>query len=978
VAKKEKLLMNDVVVDAQSSIVRMAGAEAGLSLSLSLRCPRSEFDGETVGGGAPTNVAGDLTAGQQLTAQYVPIALAAGGSLEVTLHLQQSPEDGLLRKWACYRLNGVTSVLLKEVVLEDIDTTNGEVTLDSWQPVFTEPMSYPVFFKGFFAGIEFPTASTRIADGHAVIGHRPGIRLQPGQEYETRKAIFGAALQGRERRDFQNYIIANSPGGIQRFFVWEPWISIPIVFTEQHNLDYINRIYERFWKPYGVAADTCIMTAGWSDPKDLYKVDQARFPQGLGKVRAAVESIGSKLGTWVSPSSCYGFAVDPATRMAQGYEYNRETSWACMAGKRYQAKFKERITDLFAQNEMVYAYFDGFMQQCPETDHGHEPGPLSAEAIASGLIDVIAAIRKVNPKAWLEATCFGGNAGPWWLFHFNTVLGNYGEDYCWGRVPCPNNQESGITCRDYNNLQGLVHGLLPAALQEVFGGFLNHTHELVVNDMVMGAMRGNMLYMIGTDPKVLSDYALAAFARIIEWSRANTAFFANTQALLQPAWDNGNCPVFSKSVPAVREPYGYAHWQGDRGIVALRNPWIIPQQYSLRLDEETDLPTDAANLSAVSLYPENRIYATGLKYGDTLTISLAPYETVVLALEPGAPVMQLPQATEQIGHHVQVAAAASKVTRIEWPADDELLGTDWIKPVGGVKASLQVELDAKVVLSAPQGELLVLIEDVTMPAEPRCTITVNGKATAWALSTPDQAYVATDIDAPERWAFLRVPLAPGESRLHIDLLTRSEAPTVSAWTWAYKEGVLSGSLYPNSLPQPEILSLDSAQFLAPVGISDASLATEHRARAIEKINGVYLDCLEPAAGSGAASNNVTPSGSTPLKSHGWHFLRGINVEAPNRLIYTLDGKYSRFQASAGLESSVVTCDRCGAKAELAFKVLVDGQERWNSGDRNYFQDPVPVDVDVTGAQTLALVVEDHSLMVEAAPWLNWGEARLIR
>lgn len=131
--------------------------------------------------------------------------------------------------------------------------------------------------------------------------------------------------------------------------------------------------------------------------------------------------------------------------------------------------------------------------ECPEADHGQEPGPRSAEVIADNSIDVFQAIRKVKPDVWLEATCFGGNASPWWLFYLNTVLGNFGDDYPAGRVPAPIYRESYTTARDYYNLRGARYGLLPVARQEVFAGLYNHTTEPVVNDAVMGVMRGNML-----------------------------------------------------------------------------------------------------------------------------------------------------------------------------------------------------------------------------------------------------------------------------------------------------------------------------------------------------------------------------------------------------------------------------------------------------------------------------------------------------
>ena len=138
--------------------------------------------------------------------------------------------------------------------------------------------------------------------------------------------------------------------------------------------------------------------------------------------------------------------------------------------------------------------------------------------------------------------------------------------------------------------------------------------------------------MLDTNPDVMSDYGGGALARILKWSRQHVSIFRYTQALLPGSWSNDKCPAVSDKAPAPREPYGYAHGEGRRGLVVLRNPWILPQSYPVKLDAETDLSLQAAQLSAVSIYPENRLCATHLKFGDRFTIPLAPYATLVLAV----------------------------------------------------------------------------------------------------------------------------------------------------------------------------------------------------------------------------------------------------------------------------------------------------------------------------------------------------------
>ena len=103
-----------------------------------------------------------------------------------------------------------------------------------------------------------------------------------------------------------------------------------------------------------------------------------------------------------------------------------------------------------------HVFLDGYLFECPASDHGHEPGILSTEPVCDGMLDIIAALRKASPNVWLAATCFTWNASPWWCFHVNSVIGCYGDDAPYGRVPSPVYHESYTSALDYFNLQAPV------------------------------------------------------------------------------------------------------------------------------------------------------------------------------------------------------------------------------------------------------------------------------------------------------------------------------------------------------------------------------------------------------------------------------------------------------------------------------------------------------------------------------------------
>ena len=121
-------------------------------------------------------------------------------------------------------------------------------------------------------------------------------------------------------------------------------------------------------------------------------------------------------------------------------------------------------------------------------------------------------------------------------------------------------------------------------------------------------------------------------AQLMRWSRDNAELLTAPGTLpLRPAtWLRDGVPWLSHTAPMPREPYGYAHWGADRGLVLLRNPWVEKQSYTLTVDSAIQGP-----VHAVSLYPEPRLYAEALKAGDTVAIALAPYETMVLSFCAG-------------------------------------------------------------------------------------------------------------------------------------------------------------------------------------------------------------------------------------------------------------------------------------------------------------------------------------------------------
>ncbi len=99
------------------------------------------------------------------------------------------------------------------------------------------------------------------------------------------------------------------------------------------------------------------------------------------------------------------------------------------------------------------------------------------------------------------------------------------------------------------------------------------------------------------------------------------------------------------------------------------------------------------------------------------------------------------------------------------------------------------------------------------------------------------------------------------------------------------------------------------------------------------------------------------------------FKNGIGVFARSLLEYSLNGQFKRFTASAGID--LVT----KGKGSVVFEVHLDGLKKWSSSVMTGLDEATKIDIDVTGAKRLRLIVNDggDGNRFDAA---NWCDAEL--
>jgi hypothetical protein len=941
-------------------------------LSISLQCPRFVLETGSAGGAMPASIKGSLSQREPLEVLYPAQAIGSNGQLEVRLRLQWSASEGVLHKWAEFRVKGVPSpIVLKEIVLDRVGLPGEKPQLEG-----SGVQSYPAFWRGFYAGVEYPVAATRVEGMQAVVAHRPGWTLRDGDWHQSRKAVFGIAPAGSARQQFARYITDHRPKPHGLHVNYNSWWTSPAPFYRESDILKLMDEFERqLFRPYGVSFDTFCIDMGWAEPRSVWEIKKDLFPEGFARIQNSAAKMGASLGLWISPSACYHDALNPdwartnlETFLPAG-SGGPGSQMCCLGGARYATGFRTRLVRLVQQYGIRHVKLDGYCLECPESGHGHAPGALSAEAVAEGGIAAFEAVRKVQPEVWLESTCFGWNPSPWWLFYVNSVIGTFGDDAPHGRIPAPVYRESYTTGRDYYNLQGAARMPVPIVAQEVLG-VIHQTPEPFMNDAVITALRGHAFLPLYLNPAYFDEGRWKALAQFLRWSRHNAPLLAETTAILPAAWRDGRVPHFSNDEVMPREPYGYAHWKGAQGLVALRNPWIAPQSLTLRFDETLGVERGAKQLEVVSLYPEPRLYGSGARFGDTLQVPLAPYETVVLVLAKKLELRGLPKAADVVGKGVVLTKVTRDFSRVQFEGPAQALGPNWTSPGSAGSVGIELKLDAEVSVAAPAAELLVLAEAGQAVSEPvEQSLLVDGKEVALAPSSSETGWAATGLPVKEHWLFLKGAVPVGRHQVSLKLLWGEAQLRCSAWVWATKPG---GGLpaYPNALPSPEAISLD-AQPLFAAAESTAAMRLVRGQHPIEKIDGIFLDALQPAScvqGWGTLQKNQSVW-EKPITIGSRHFRRGLGTHADSHIVYDVGGGYRRFQSWAGADGA--------SHATITMEVWADGKKQWESSLMTRAGAPKWVDLDLTGVKTLELVVGHGSddIMSDHA---NWADAKLLR
>ncbi len=129
--------------------------------------------------------------------------------------------------------------------------------------------------------------------------------------------------------------------------------------------------------------------------------------------------------------------------------------------------------------------------------------------------------------------------------------------------------------------------------------------------------------------------------------------------------------------------------------------------------------------------------------------------------------------------------------------------------------------------------------------------------------------------------------------------------------------------------------------------------------------------LVPASGSATVQPDATSAGA-PIILAGQYYTKGLGVKAGSSVTIPLDGQYSRFQSTLGVDGWSDP-----SSSAVVFQVYGDGRLLYQSSTITLASGGIPIDVNVAGVQSLNLVVAAAPGSNSATDHAVWADARLI-
>lgn len=307
---------------------------------------------------------------------------------------------------------------------------------------------------------------------------------------------------------------------------------------------------------------------------------------------------------------------------------------------------------------------------------------------------------------------------------------------------------------------------------------------------------------------------------------------------------------------------------------------------------------------------------------------------------------------------------------------DESIALSWNRAADNVGVvSYEVYVDGILDGSTAPGETSYLVSGLS----PLTTygITLRARDAAGNLSSPGAtlsvATEAPDAEPPSKPAGLAAA-ASGSTSVSLSWAASTDNKAVTGYE-VYRGSILIGTTSDTAFEATGLLPGTSNTFAvkakdAAGNVSEAS----DPATAVQAapVGDVYLSDYAWDIGTAGWGNIMRDKSSDgkPITLNGVEYAKGLGTHAASEIVYTVSGAYGRFQAEVGVD------DETYGNGSVSFEVWLDGELAYDSGVMTAESETAAVDLDISGAQVLKLVVTSGG---NGSDWdhADWGNARIV-
>ncbi len=517
---------------------------------------------------------------------------------------------------------------------------------------FALSLGQPVYIASTFVGCEFP-ATVNTVDNRAVTvkyysGKPVSALLDENGRYVSYKAVIGVSRSDNEtvlRLALYDYIekIAKPLRMRVQYNSWyDHMLNINAENIESSFLEIEKAMTAVGSKPL----DCFVVDDGWNDYKSDFWRFNKKFPNEFYPASALTKAFGSSFGMWLGPRG--GYTVDTikfAKQIEKGKNgfLNKRSFDVDVGSDKYIRKVSDMMADFQNRFDLRYWKLDGFIQKpCRNSNHDHITGGKDDMYYYSEVwekwIGVFDRLEKESKEGvFINLTCYAPPS-PWMLQWVNCMwlqvsddIGMTDKDSNGSKIGASKKDQL-LTYRDdryYDFIRERKFSFPQSRIYNHDPIYANEAKVIMTDEefrsyLFSMAARGNAFWELYYSFNIMNEEKWRINNSVLCFINENLHLLKNS--------------VMFGAKPSQADIYGFGSFNGDEGIVMLRNSGNTEKRYVLRLDETIGATNRLKYAKMAVILPYNKNGSQGLvSFGDTVNITLAPFETKIYSFGKSLP-----------------------------------------------------------------------------------------------------------------------------------------------------------------------------------------------------------------------------------------------------------------------------------------------------------------------------------------------------